>query len=195
MVIPSRGFDVIFSQKFGEQDHVIDLDQYFTKELDFLQKREENFIELKENIELTVTFRSNRESAQFFMDGLDTLPGNMLRVDQVEREVYLPPSDNPVTLFDNSKAYYPLIPGIYRIVVVYEGQRYFSCVKVIPKQIEVTQWEMMRQEVEKEVSGLAREVILRKNGLNQPVGGISLGLLEQFIVINNRFPSVMAALS
>lgn len=195
MAIPSKGFEVIFTQKFGEQDHFINLDSFFTTDQDFLEKREENWIEIKENIGLTLTFKSNRDSAQFFMDGLDTLPGHMLGFDPVEREVYLSPSEDPVTIFDNTKAYYPLIPGLYRILVVYERQRYYCCVKVIPKQIEETQWEVMKQEIEKEVSGLAREVILRKNGLNHTLGGISQGLLKQFIVINNRFPSVMAALS
>ncbi|QIZ09139.1 hypothetical protein HFZ78_22515 [Priestia megaterium] len=165
----------------------------------FLSRFFSNSIEKRdyENIivQLTVTFCSNRDDAKFFMDGLESLPETMLHVDPFEREVYLAPSEKPVTLFDHTKAYYPLIPGLYRIVVVYDGQRYFSCIKVIPKQIEETQWEIMKQEVEREVSGLAREVILRKNGLNHNIGGISQGLLEQFIVINNRFPSIMAALS
>ncbi|WP_066255455.1 DUF2357 domain-containing protein [Neobacillus drentensis] len=195
MAIPSKGFEVIFSQKCGEKDRFLPLDRFFTNEFDILQKREENFIEIKENIELTVTFSSNRDDAKFFMDGLEALPEPKLHVDPLEREVYLAPSEKPVALFDNTKAYYPLIPGLYRIMVVCDEQRYFSGVKVIPKQIEETQWEIMKEEIEKEVSGLAREVILQKNGLNHRLGAISQGLLEQFIVINNRFPSVMAALS
>lgn len=195
MAIPSKGFEVIFSQRFGEQDHLIELDHFFTNELDILQSREEIFTEIKENIALTVIFRSNREDAQFFMDGLDTLPERMLAVDPLEGRVYLTPSEKPVTLFDNTKEYYPLIPGLYRIVVAYEGRRYFSWVKVIPKQMEEAQWETMKLEVEQEVSGLAREIIMKKNGLNTDMEGVSQGLLEQFIVINSRFLSVMAALS
>jgi hypothetical protein len=36
MAIPSKGFEVIFTQKIGELDHFILLDHFFTNEFDIL---------------------------------------------------------------------------------------------------------------------------------------------------------------
>ncbi|MGV2941934.1 DUF2357 domain-containing protein [Mesobacillus sp. LC4] len=195
MDILSDGFEVILTQKRGEHEAPLKIEHFFTSELDFYEKREERYIEVKENIELAITFRSKKKTARLYMDGLDTLSERLLEVDPLEGEVFLAPSDQPVTLFANNNDYYPLIPGFYRIVVDHGDNRFYSWVKVIPKQIEETQWEVMRNEVEKELRGLARDVILKKTGMNTGHEGISQGLLGQFIVIKNRFPSVMTALS
>ena len=60
------------------------------------------------------------------MDGLETLPEPRLLVDPVEGEVFLSPAEEPITLFDHSEKYYPLIPDLYRIVVVINEQRYYQ---------------------------------------------------------------------
>ncbi|WP_026691861.1 DUF2357 domain-containing protein [Peribacillus kribbensis] len=195
MAIPSKGFEVVFTQKRGEAYLEFPINDYFNSETDFYVKREESFVEIKENIDLSVTFRSNNIDSRFYMDGLDTLSERLLEVDPLEGDVFLPPSEQPVTLFANGNNYYPLIPGYYRLVVHHEGERYYSWIKVIPKQLEEAQWEVMRNEVEKELRGLARDVILKKTGMHTGYEGISQGLLGQFIVIKNRFPSVMSALS
>jgi hypothetical protein len=195
MATPFKGFEVIFTQKFGEQEKKIEVNQFFTIEKNFYEKKEEVYTEIKENLGLTITFRSQTADAQFFMDGLETLPERRMEVDPLQGEVYLSPSEEPVTLFDHTQEYYPLIPGLYRIVVVYHAQQFFSWVKVLPKQLDEAQWEIMRQEVEKELNGLARDFMLKKTGLATRIEGISQELLEQFFVINNQFSSFMAALS
>ncbi|MBU8919076.1 DUF2357 domain-containing protein [Bacillus sp. FJAT-29953] len=195
MATPSNGFEVIFNQRLGNQDNPVTAGTFFTNEDDFFEKRDESFIEIKENLAVSISFRSNRMDAQFFMDGLETLPEPNLKTDSQVGEVYLSPSENPVILFDHNDEYYPLIPGFYRMMVIYDGTRYFSWVKVVPKQLEESQWEQMKQEVEQELNGLARELLLKKTDLDTRMDGIPLGLLEQFFVINKRFSSVMAALT
>lgn len=194
MAIPSKVFEVIFTQKREGNDNPITVEHYFTNETDFYEKREDNFIEIRENIELSITFRSQNKDSRLYMDGLDTLSERLLEVDPLKGEVYLSPMDQSIILFANSNDYYPLIPGFYRIVVDHDGQRYYSWIKVIPKQLKEAQWEVMRNEVENELRGLAREVIFKKTGMNIGNEG-SQDLLGQFIVIKNRFPSVMTALS
>ncbi|MBS4214923.1 DUF2357 domain-containing protein [Neobacillus rhizophilus] len=195
MATPSNGFEVIFNQRLGNLDNPITAGPFFTNEHDFFEKRDESFIEIKEYLAVSITFRSNRTDAQFFLDGLETLPEPNLKTDSQVGEVYLSPSENPVILFDHNDEYCPLIPGFYRLMVIYDGTRYYSWVKVVPKQLEESQWELMKQEVEQELNGLAREVLLKKTDLDTRMDGIPLGLLEQFFVINKRFSSVMAALT
>ncbi|MEW9053599.1 MAG: DUF2357 domain-containing protein [Neobacillus sp.] len=195
MAIPYEGFEVIFSQKMGDQEKRITVDQYLTRETDIYEKREEISFEVKENLGLTITFRSDRDDAQFFMDGLETLPDNRMPLDPIGGEVYLSPSEKAVTLYDHTKEYYPLIPGLYQMVVLYDTKRYYSWIKVLPKQLEESQWERMKQEVEEELKGLARDFLLKKTGLSKRMEGISHGLLERFFIINNRFSSCMVVLS
>ena len=195
MAILSNGFEVIFTQKLGEQEKQVKVEQYVTDEKLLYEKREERVAEIKENLGVTITFRSSQADAQFFMDGLETLPEPRLNVDPVEGDVFLAPSEEPITLYDHSEKYYPLIPDLYRIVVISNGQRYYSWIKILPKQLEEAQWETMKQEVEKELTGLARDLLMKKTGLNMRMEGFSQGLLEQFHVINNHFSAVMAAIS
>lgn len=195
MDIPSKSFEVVLTQKRGEDNVEIPLVHFFISESDFYDKREERYIEIKENINLSITFRSQDSASRLYMDGLDTLSERLLEIDPFEGEVYLSPSDYPITIFENSNKYYPLIPGFYRIVIEHEGQRYYSWIKVIPKQLEEAQWEVMRNEVEKELRGLAIDVILKRTGINTQYDGLSQNLLGQFMVIKNRFPSVMTSLS
>ncbi|WP_284035659.1 DUF2357 domain-containing protein [Neobacillus sp. 114] len=195
MAIPSNGFEVIFNQRLGNQDNPITTGPFFTNEDDFFEKRDEASIEIKEYLAVSITFRSIRADAQFFMDGLEILPDPNLKTDSQVGEVYLSPSEHPVILFDHNDEYYPLIPGYYRMMVIYDGNRYYNWVKVVPKQLNESQLELMKQEVEQELNGLAREVLLKKTDLDTRMDEIPLGLLEQFFVINKRFSTVMAALT
>lgn len=195
MAIPSNGFEVIFTQKLGEIEKQIKVERFVTDEKNLYENNEDLTAEIKENLGVTICFHSSQADAQFFMDGLETLPEPRLLVDPVEGEVFLSPAEEPITLFDHSEKYYPLIPDLYRIMVVINEQRYYSLIKVLPKQLEVAQWETMKQEVERELKGLAKDLLLKKTGLNTRMEGISQGLLEQFYVINNHFSTVMAAIS
>ncbi|WP_042463147.1 DUF2357 domain-containing protein [Neobacillus dielmonensis] len=195
MAIPSSGFEVIFLQKRGDQTVSIPVERFFTNEFDFYEKREEVYTEIKENIGAGLIFQSVQDEARLFLDGLETLPGRMLKIDPVAGEVYLSPSEKPVTLFDHTQEFYPLIPGFYRLEIHMEGHRYYSWVKVAPKQLDETQLQTMKEEVEKEWSGLARDMIFHTTGLHAGLEGIPQGLLKQFMIINNHFSSTLAALS
>ena len=195
MATPSKGFEVIFTQRLGKEEQQIKVEQFFIDERVFYEKREDSFIEVTENLGLTITFHADSEDSQFFMDGLETLPIQRLELDPQEGEVYLIPSEKSVILYDHTNDYYPLIPGIYRMMIVYHAQHYYAWVKVLPKQLEETQWERMKHEIEQELKGLAQEMMLKKTGLSPMMQGISPSLLEQFLVINNRFSSVIASLS
>jgi hypothetical protein len=195
MATPYRGYEVIFNQTGGDKENCIQVNEFFTDEILFLERREESFIEVKEYRGLTLTFHSDSEESRLFMDGLDSLPSRELERDPQNGEVFLYPNEKPVTLFDHTNNYYPLIPGTYQMRINHHGKSYYAWVKVVPKQLDESQWEQMKDELEQELEGLAKDHILKKSGLSTSMRGVSLSLLEQFFVINNRFSSVMAALT
>ncbi|HEU4964143.1 MAG TPA: DUF2357 domain-containing protein [Bacilli bacterium] len=153
--------------------------------------------EIVENLNLEVLFDSEDEDARFYMDGLELLTERMgVEIDDL-RQPYLMPETVPYELFrNNADEFYPLIPGYYRIRVAAGGEEYFSLVQVVPKQLTKTQWEIMRDELEEELTGLAQDLIRKNLG----VGDAFLHFLPpeqlfRFLVIKKRFASVMAALS
>lgn len=152
--------------------------------------------EIVENLNLEVFFDSEDSDARLYMDGLELLTERMgVELDEA-RQPYLPPENVAYELFRNTDEFYPLIPGFYRIRVLAGGTEYYSLVQVVPKQITQTQWEIMRDELEAELTGLAQDLIRKNLG----VGDAFLHFLPpeqlfRFLVIKKRFPSVMAALS
>lgn len=150
-------------------------------------------ITIKENIDLAVSFSCADAQAKLYMDGLDALPQDRL-VEDSDGRSYLSPDERVVQLF--SHADYPLIPGYYWIEVVVSEQHYFAPLRVEPKQMSRAQWEVMRQELNDELYGLALDLIRQSTGVGSDrQGTIPLELLHRFMVIRQRFPSVMAALN
>ena len=197
MAIQSKSdkFHITFIQKYGPTNREYVIDHYFHDESEFYQQRETSCIELKENQELSVRFESSDSNLKFYMDGLDTLSEQAVELDYEKGEVYLVPSSEPVPLFGHTDEFFPLIPGYYRIVVESHDRRYYSWVKILPKQMSETQWEIMKEEVDNEMKGLAQDIIMRKMGVETGNKVFSNHLLGQYLVIKNRFTSVMAALS
>ncbi|QKG83646.1 DUF2357 domain-containing protein [Kroppenstedtia pulmonis] len=150
-------------------------------------------------------FVSNDVNARFYMDGLDSLPIKLVETDE-EGEAFLPSSSDPVTLFDYPKnsephksedEFYPFVPGHYRIRVVSQGIHYYSWIQILPKQIQVTQWELMKDEVESLLNGLALDLIRQNLDDRTSLAGqgIPSHLFMQFMIIQRHFPTVTAALN
>lgn len=77
---------------------------------------------------------------------------------------YLPNSD-PIPLYNiNKQIGEPLIPGYYEIKVSKDNKSYYSWFKIIPKSLTIAEWELMKQQVENTIIGLAKE--LRKRKIN-----------------------------
>jgi hypothetical protein len=154
--------------------------------------------QIVENVQLEVLFQSEDPNAQFYMDGLEVLSEQIgLELDK-HRIPYLTPQDEPWLLFKNTQTeeYYPLIPGFYRIKVVAGGTAYHSMIRVIPKQLTVEQWEIMRDELEAELRGLAQDLIRKNLGYGDPLlQFLPPEHLFRFLVIKKHFSAVMAALS
>jgi hypothetical protein len=152
---------------------------------------------IRENISLKVFFTSPNPSVKLYMEGLELLPDRFLEFDE-QKVPYLPPSDKPYTLFayDVQQDYYPLIPGVYQITVVVGNKQYYALYKVVPKQLSQVQWELMRDELENELRGLAQDLV-RKHlsiGTHGSLERLPSQQLYRFLVILKHFPNVITAL-
>jgi hypothetical protein len=193
MAIPSN--QLPFEVKFYQYDTEIPITRFW-EDPDAVEV-DDKIPYVTENKDLTVLFACADPNARFYMDGLEVL-SERAGVDYDEyRNPYLPPDQVPHELFlTQGQEYYPLIPGYYRVSVMVHSRVYHSLLQVRPKQMSNQQWEIMRDELEGEVRGLAQDLIRKNLSLSDPFFDfLPPEQLFHFLVINKRFSSVMTALS
>jgi hypothetical protein len=196
MAIPYKEvpFQLSFTYLHRNREMVIEAPYFFTTKDDLYQKGRASAVEIPENFSLSVFFGSLDDGARFYMDGLDTLPDRLVEEDKDGGEVFLAPSLSPVVFYEAGRGEsYPYIPGIYQVKVFAFGIYYYTWVKIIPKQLSEDQWEFMKAEVEKELHDLAKDFIQKSK--SQTFSRVSTASFRQFMIIEHRFPMIMAAIT
>lgn len=199
MVIPYNEvpFQLSFKLTFRTWEKVYTASNFYTSKDNLYKYGKDSPIEIPENVPLELSFFSEDLSARFYMDGLDTLPDKLLEEDMDGGEVFLASSQSPIVMYEmNGENNYPYIPGIYQIKVNVRGALYYTWIKIVPKQMSEDQWEFMKDEVENELRGLAQDFVQKSYGLNQQTfSHLSPAVLRQFMIIEHRFPAIMAAIT
>lgn len=163
--------------KFYKHENVLDMPYSF---------------ELTENIPVSILFNSKDKNDRFYMYGLESLTDSRLEIDEAG-DIYLKPSSSPVVLYAND--YYPLIPGVYLAKVVVEGITYFNPFIIRPKQVTEDQLELMKQDLEGLIRGIAIDFIKKVySPASSQVRALPPHLLRQFMTVKKHYPTVMAAL-
>ena len=152
-------------------------------------------IKIIENEEVTIFFNSSDRSARLYLDALDILPdGNDVFFDEDGR-IYRPASSSPFHLYKQGNDYDALRVDAFRICVTCAGQEYFSLLEVLPKQLSVGEWSMMRDDLETEIRGLAQDIVRRNIGLGgDRSGAIPPQKLYTFFVMQKYASKVLSAL-
>ncbi|MCL6454727.1 MAG: DUF2357 domain-containing protein [Alicyclobacillus sp.] len=149
---------------------------------------------LRENTPLEVVFQAEDPDARLYMDGLEMLAEREVEIDPAGRP-YLEPSSQPRVLYAPSNEYYPYIPGYYRLEVETGGQRYRTLVQIEPSRITRAQWEVMRDELNAQLTGLAETLVRRHIGVGDDVTrAFPAALLHRFLVVEKHFAGVRASL-
>lgn len=158
---------------------------YTTSQEDLKNLEEKNILKVTENIDLSIIFLDS-ENSRLYMDGLDTLPESQINIDE-KGEVYFSPSTEEQNIFKYGNEYYPLIPGYYRLMIITPENNYYSLIKVETKEMEIEQWEIMRDEIENKLNGLAQDIMRKNTNINiDNVYPIPFSLMRQFIILNEN---------
>ncbi|MFT8343561.1 MAG: DUF2357 domain-containing protein, partial [Clostridium beijerinckii] len=107
-------------------------------------------------------------------------------------QVYIEPSNNLIDLYtvDN----FPLIPGTFRMIVEIHNKKFYSKMKVEPKLFTEKELEVVKEDLEEEINGLAFELIKKNISIGEVfIEDLPIDLYK-FLIIENKFFSVMAAL-
>jgi hypothetical protein len=191
MATPSNALPFEITFKVGDVEKPVE--SFYVSEQDFYAHIDEPSVVLIENLDITVDFTSTDDSARLYMYGLETIPFRGVEVDDTG-EAYLYPNEGKVELFNQN--YYPLIPGTYQIRVVVGDQIWYAPFTIRPKQLTTGQLDVMREQLEEKLRGLALDFISKQFSKGQALGkSLPPKLLMQFLTITKHYPNVMAALS
>lgn len=156
---------------------------HFVKSERELYEMPDNLItKVIENKKLELLFMSDNKNDKLFFDLLD-----IVIIDENEEMLYTIPSSTPLTIYDTQNYTGALIPGYYKLKVESNGESFYSWLKILPKQITEEEWITLRDEVENELNGLARDILYKRPGFEYHKESLlPLSLLQKIDIISKN---------
>lgn len=151
---------------------------------------------IEENDEIDLYFTCEDANARLYLDALECCPPcSRIHVD-AEGLVYCTPGSEAILLYRSDSNYDALRVDMLQLTLIAAENTYYSFINVIPKQLTLGEWENMRDSLEREVKGLAQDIVRRNIG----VGSASPGIippddLYAFLIINKYSKEIASALS
>ncbi|MED2974584.1 DUF2357 domain-containing protein [Fictibacillus sp. B-59209] len=153
---------------------------------------EDTLLEITENVPVEVLFKSEHEDSKLFFEGLESIPERF--VEEEDGIPYLAPAEYPIKIFKQES--YPLIPGKYLLRVDCLSISYYTLVAVKPNRVTEEQWEIMKEEVEEQLSGLAQDLIKSRMGLvYKELKMLAPRQISQFLILQKHYAKALAAIT
>lgn len=151
--------------------------------------------EIEENDEVDLYFNSCDVNSRLYLDALECCPmTTRIQVDD-NGLIYCTPGNEIIKIYRSDSNYDALRVDTLQISVVCNGTSYRSYLKVLPKQLSVSEWTMMRNDLENEIKGLAQDIVRRNIGLGTEIHGVlPPDDLYAFLIINKNAHAIMSAL-
>lgn len=175
--INSDGFDLCYFS-----DNLADIDMF----------PEDKFVSIKENVPIEILFRTDDKNARLELRGFE------LSSEGAEAEdgsSFLPPRSFPYKLWTVGD--YDLMPGFYTVKVTLWGRVYYSRIQVEPTHMQKRDWEMLIEEIDGFMDGLAEEFVDKQLGADESAAEekrISRMLLAKFHVLSKQGTQLMSIL-
>lgn len=178
-----------------------DLELAFFKDFEDIFSNGNMIPEIKEFSEINVKFISEEKTDKLYLRELDDFELNN-RKDSGEDDLYFLPSQQNIIIYEHKKQEVllvnkqdvPLVPGYYFFEVHSLSDKYFSAIKIIPKDLSSLQWENMRDEIESKVRGLSLDFIRRKRTERRNASD-KVAPNDTFVKIKNLSEDIPAVLS
>lgn len=152
-------------------------------------------IQIYENNDTNILFNSDDPNARLYLDALDIIPDEFGVSTDEDGYVYRKASKYYWPLYQNTDEFDALRVDSFKIMIICNGAKYYSRLDVLPKQLDYSEWRMMRDDLEKEITGLAQDIVRRNIGLgSQKEGSIPPEKLYNFFVIKKHAAKVLGAL-
>ena len=159
-------------------------------------KKEVVTLSIEENDEIEILFDSEDENAKLYLEALDIVPLDDRKIAyDSEGHIYRIPSHEPFILYKVNSGFDALCVDTFQISVYCYEKWYYGTLQVLPKPMNLDEWIMMKDDLEKEMVVLAQDIVRRNIGLgNQKYGNVPPKVLYDFIVIRKYAQSLLVAL-
>lgn len=140
---------------------------------------------INENSEWSLFFKEP-SNGKLYMDGLDLLLDE--RINHDDGGLFIQASDRPYYIYDHRQNDKKYLPGLYRLKLVTPEAIKYSWLKIVPKFLSESSLELMRQDVENTVKGLARSFRANVNGsLSNYSAFLSFEELQALSVLHENY--------
>lgn len=144
-----------------------------------------NYQEIFENAEWKLVFQAPM-NGKLYMDGLDLILDK--RIMKKDDGAYIVPSEEPYYIYNHKQNDSKYLPGIYRLKLVTESTIKYSWLKILPKFVTENSLEIMRQDVENTVKGLARSFCANTNGnLSNYSSFLTFDEIQALSILNDSY--------
>ena len=153
-------------------------------------------LSIEENDDIEILFDSEDANARLYLEALDIVPIDDRKVLYDEKGyIYRTPDSVPFILYKGNNGYDALCVDTFQISIFCYDTWYYGAFQVLPKPMNINEWVMMKDELEKEMVGLAQDIVRRNIGIGKlKEGDLPPKILYDFIVIKKYAPSVLGAL-
>lgn len=168
----------------------------FSDDIKEIWKKEIITLSIEENDDIEILFNSEDSNAKLYLEALDIVPIDDKKIAYDEYgHIYRLPSSDPFILYKGDSGYDALCVDIFQISIFCYDTWYYGTFQVLPKTMNVGEWTMMKDELEKEMVGLAQDIVRRNIGIGDlKDGNLPPKILYDFIVIKKYAQSVLSAL-
>ena len=193
-IVSNLPFKLQVIRKFPIETHQEGL-LFFDDEKE-IWKKEVITLSIEENDEIEILFDSEDDNAKLYLEALDIVPldDHKIAYDS-EGRIYRMPSSEAFVLYKANSGYDALCVDTFQISVYCNEAWYYGTLQVLPKPMNMNEWTMMKDDLEKEMVGLAQDIVRRNIGLgNQKYGNLPPKVLYDFIVMRKYSQSLLVAL-
>lgn len=157
-IVSKLPFQLCFFNMYGEKRECT----YFSTELGAILEEEKVSCEIVENENVSFQFQSEDRQARFYLEAFDGIPDGYGICRDEEGELYRPPSDTKIPLFENQSEFDTLCVEKFIMRVVCRGCIYYGVLSVIPKQLDKNEWLIMKEELENDMKDLGRSAFQKQ---------------------------------
>lgn len=131
-----------------------------------------------------------------YLEALDIMPLDDSDIMEDESgRIYRIPSNESFTLYRSNGEYDALRVDVFRIAVFCEEKWFYGSFQILPKPMSYDEWYIMRDDLEKEIIGLAQDIVRRNIGIGDIKSEkIPPKALYDFLVIKKYSKNVLMAL-
>ena len=152
-------------------------------------------VQIQENDPSSILFYSQDPEAKLYLDALDTIPSGYQIITDARGRIYRQSSPEPFPLHKTDGNFDALRIDRFTIMITCEGKTYYGSLTVAPKQLDNTEWETMKDDLEKELRGLAMDAIRSNIGLGKKESAdIPPEYLYKFLVMKKHSQRILQAL-